>query len=42
MIYKVHMDFGYSLVEIGGAVDLHYYSFISVIVNNIIAEKRGD
>ena len=33
------MDFGYSLVEIGGAVDLHYSS-TSVIVNNIIAEKK--
>ena len=39
LIYKAHMDFRYSLVEIGGAVDLHYSS-ISAIVNNIIAEKN--
>ena len=39
LIYKAHMDFGYSLVKIGGAVDLHYSS-ISAIVNNIIAEKN--
>jgi putative transposase len=41
LIYKAHIDYGYSMSEIARAVNLHYTS-ISVIISNILKSDDND